>query len=164
MGALLTPKMRLQILNQQCVRSLPVNTVRQLAAELFACSLRHMPGQHWCSVTLFLVDDSGIRQIQKSVFGIDTVTDVIALRYAPLPTEEGVDGEIFVNVERAYSRPCRAPWTPEKEVALYIAHGMDHLNGSEDTTTPLRRRMRQREMRWLRRPAISALLETLRLS
>jgi ssRNA-specific RNase YbeY (16S rRNA maturation enzyme) len=35
------------------------------------------------------------------------------------------------------------------ELALYIAHGFDHLSGADDDTPARRAAMRRTEMRWL---------------
>lgn len=60
--------------------------------------------------------------------------------------------EIFVNVERAAQvRPCSRKWNASRELALYIAHGCDHLiSGEDDARDDERKRMRARELRWLR--------------
>jgi ssRNA-specific RNase YbeY (16S rRNA maturation enzyme) len=60
--------------------------------------------------------------------------------------------EIFVNVERAVvTAQKRNGWSASKELALYIAHGCDHLiSGENDANAAERMRMRRRELRWLR--------------
>ena len=58
--------------------------------------------------------------------------------------------EIIVNAERAWlAGSRRRGWSPSRELALYIAHGCDHLNDERDTTPAGRRRMRRRELHWL---------------
>jgi ssRNA-specific RNase YbeY (16S rRNA maturation enzyme) len=66
-------------------------------------------------------------------------------------------GEIVVNVERAAEAgPGHWPRTRgdrsaiARELALYIAHGCDHLCGADDASRVDRLRMRRRELRWLR--------------
>ena len=41
------------------------------------------------------------------------------------------------------------PWSAGHELALYIAHGLDHLSGADDATYEGYRTMRRRELRWL---------------
>jgi probable rRNA maturation factor len=79
-------------------------------------------------------------------------TDVITQRYDAMPGEEpGVYGELYVNVERAVSAaPAREGWSAEKELLLYVAHGMDHLSGEDDLDDAGRMRMRRRELKWLK--------------
>jgi ssRNA-specific RNase YbeY (16S rRNA maturation enzyme) len=83
---------------------------------------------------------------------VDGATDVTTQRYDAMPGEEmGVYGELYVNVERAISvSSCRSIWGADKELLLYIAHGMDHLAGSDDFTEKDYLRMRRRELSWLR--------------
>jgi probable rRNA maturation factor len=100
-------------------------------------------------VSLVLTDDAYIRNINRAHLGHDCPTDVIAFSFLPLPTESAPRGEIFVNAEMA-ARVGKRFCGKDRELALYIAHGCDHLSGEEDSTPQLRRRMRQRELRWLR--------------
>jgi len=67
-----------------------------------------------------------------------------------LPGESGCQGEIIVNVEQALRARHRPDWSPNQELALYIAHGIDHLHGSTDTNPRECQRMRRRELRWIR--------------
>ena len=54
-----------------------------------------------------------------------------------------------MNISQAH-RLGRRYGGPAHELALYIAHGCDHLAGEDDTTPAQRQRMRKRELRWLR--------------
>ena len=125
--------------------------IRKLAAELASRALATstLP---WGTIAVELTDGIRIREVKQAVFAIDEVTDVIAVTYDPMPgIDRYTNGEIFVNVERAFaSYPKRAGWSANHELALYIAHGFDHLSGEDDTTEAQRRRMRRRELRWLR--------------
>ncbi len=101
----------------------------------------------------------------RAVFDRHGPTDVITMRYAPMP---GLDtetcGELIVNIERAVDEGRkRVPrgWTPAHELALYIAHGLDHLTGADDTDSAGRRRMRARELRWVRGAERAGLLRGL---
>lgn len=120
-------------------------------------------------LTLVLMDDKGIREVHRRCFNADTTTDVISLNYDALPGDTaGTSGEIFVNLECA-ARNARPPkpgsvtsglyWDASRELALYMAHGCDHLGGGEDDTDMARRRMRNRELRWLRMATREGLLD-----
>lgn len=98
-----------------------------------------------------------------SSMGVRGATDVITLRYEaspPFPSR----GELIVNpVEAARAAAARGtqagpallpeeadlPWSAGAELALYVAHGFDHLAGSDDSTASGFRAMRRRELRWL---------------
>lgn len=145
--------MNLQIDNRQKQHGVDRAIIRQLAAALFRLAHRREPDVCWSAVTVVLTDDQGIAAYKHAAFGYREVTDVVTLRYAPSPADPGTEGEIFVNVQRAFARPRRSGWSPIHELALYIAHGCDHLTGADDSTPADRRRMRRRELRWLRTPA-----------
>jgi len=124
---------------------------------------RQDSGTHWGDVLVILTDDERIADVKDHVFSRAEVTDVIALRYDPIP---GIDthttAEIFVNVQRAMQcKLKRRGWSPSKELALYIAHGCDHLTGGVDDTEPERNRMRRRELGWLRQAQAFGVLELL---
>ncbi len=105
----------------------------------------------WRELTLYLLDDAGIAAVNRAVHGSGDVTDVITQRYDPVPGEPpGLYGEIFVNLQCACREGgSRAEWTPDRELALYIAHGCDHLNDREDATDEGFQSMRSRELAWL---------------
>ena len=50
--------------------------------------------------------------------------------------------------------------TADRELALYLAHGCDHLTGADDATPAGRARMRRRELGWLRELALTRLIRT----
>jgi len=54
--------------------------------------------------------------------------------------------------------PIRRAGGPDRELALYLAHGCDHLAGADDATPRQRAAMRRRELRWLRAAAHADLL------
>ncbi len=156
--------MKLQIDNRQKCHRLDRALIQQLATELFRLACRREPEVCWSRVTVVLTDDNGIQAYKLAAFGYREITDVVTLRYAPSPADPGTEGEIFVNVQRAFAHPLRTGWTPIHELALYIAHGCDHLTGADDNTPPERQRMRRRERRWLQasacQTAIAKLLTT----
>ncbi len=116
----------------------------------------------WGHISVILTSDKQIAAVKEQVFGRDEITDVVALRYAPMPgIEDFTTAEIFINVERAAElRPVPA-WPVSKELALYLAHGCDHLAGQSDATEAERNRMRRRELRWLREAEALGLLDDL---
>ena len=107
----------------------------------------------WQEVTIHLLDDAGIAPVNAAIMAHEGATDVITQRYEPCPGEpDGLIGELFVNVERAVAAaPRRAAWSADRELALYLAHGFDHLTGADDGTPAERARMRRREQAWLKR-------------
>jgi rRNA maturation RNase YbeY len=137
--------------------------IRVLTAYLMRLASRLCCGTEWESVAVLLMDDASIRRANRAVSGRDEVTDVLSQRYDPMPGFDGRPcGEVFVNVQRAAERQARAQagarraagtahgWDASKELALYIAHGCDHLTGADDADRRGRLSMRRRELRWLK--------------
>ena len=138
--------MNIVVTNQQ--KAFRVNTarLRQLAAWL----VRQAVLKDVNSLEIMLTDDTGIVAANRAVFGREYVTDVISLAYPPLPNEAGGAGELIINVEQAVREGMRRAGAPDRELALYLAHGCDHLAGADDATPGERAAMRRRELRWLR--------------
>jgi rRNA maturation RNase YbeY len=124
------------------------------AAAFFAMrSSRRVPELgRWHGVEIHLVDDAGSDGAHRAIMGIEGATDVITQAYSAIPPEApGIYGELFVNAVWAVRHaPKRAGWSAAKELLLYIAHGMDHLSGANDYDAADYRRMRRRELGWIR--------------
>ena len=123
-----------------------------LAAREFAGKAARLACESFKEVVIVLQDDEFSSVTHTAINGVDGATDVTTQRYDAMPGEEpGVYGELYVNAERALCA-CnrRRGWSPAKELLLYIAHGMDHLAGSDDQTESDYLRMRRRELLWLR--------------
>lgn len=107
----------------------------------------------WAEVSLLLTDDAGIRKIKRQFFDVDGVTDVITFSSRPQPADgKRRTAEIVVNMERACLEGKKRRGV-EREFALYLAHGCDHLAGHDDRTIKERKRMRRCELRWLKEAA-----------
>lgn len=95
-------------------------------------------------------DDEGIVPANKEYFGKERPTDVISFRYDPIPgEEEGYTGDLIINVDRAVQRGQEEKGA-DYELALYIAHGFDHLSGAEDDTPEKKKVMLDTETAWLK--------------
>ena len=109
-------------------------------------------------VSVLLMDDEGMRALNRRFSGRDETTDVLSFRYLPQAgIRGGTTGECMVNAERALQLGKRHGGVA-RELALYIAHACDHLTGADDADDRQRRRMRRRELRWLREAAARGLL------
>lgn len=109
---------------------------------------------------MILLDDAGMQALNRQYFQKDRPTDVISFRYAAVPGVAGPAGEVLVNVDRAVQvGPRHQGISPE--LALYIAHGVNHLSGVDDATPAERAAMRRTERRWLKAAAAKGLIEGL---
>jgi rRNA maturation RNase YbeY len=113
----------------------------------------------WAEVSVVLTDDAGIAPVNRIFLDHARATDVITFTLAPMPGGgAGTCGEIHLNVQRALAEGARrggstalTTGNAADELVLYLAHGCDHLTGANDRTLMQRRRMRRRELLWIRR-------------
>jgi len=155
--------MRISIHNAQRRFKFDTAALKRLAVALAEFAQMRTPnGPPWREVAIHLLDDAGIAPVNAAIMAHDGATDVITQRYEPCPGEpDGLIGELFVNVERAARvAPRRAGWSADRELALYLAHGCDHLTGADDDTPDERALMRRRELAWLRRLPLTPLFQT----
>lgn len=153
----MTPRKRdrvaIEIRNLQRGFRIDRGPLRSLATALAGAAQRS--AAPWRELTVILADDATIDPINRAVMGHAGPTDVITQRYEAVPGEPpGLVGELVINVEQAWRvgthlAGARSAWSPAHELALYLAHGCDHLAGAEDDTPAGRIRMRRRERRWL---------------
>jgi rRNA maturation RNase YbeY len=140
--------MTITIQNNQTKHPVEIEHIQQLAEFLGQQLEGLQPDLMWNDITILLLDDDGITEPNRTYFGKDRATDVITFRYDPVPGEEGYDGDLLVNCQRAITEGPNHDGI-QHELALYIAHGFDHLSGAEDYTDEARAAMRQTELGWL---------------
>ncbi|NLB69859.1 MAG: rRNA maturation RNase YbeY [Lentisphaerae bacterium] len=114
------------------------------------------------SISVLFAGNDEITEVNRLVMDSSDTTDVIAVPYSATPAEPA-SAEIFINADLAYTRgsspqntrdiidSSEADWSPAHELALYIAHGFDHLAGAEDHTDTGFKEMRKREISWVRK-------------
>ena len=142
--------MNLDLVNRQRRRPVRRPAVRDLIAWLMKRPAFSRGPRKWADIAVLLLDDRGMAEANGRVFRRPESTDAISLAYRPAAAGGGWRGEILVNVERACAEGRRTGRTPGGELALYLAHGLDHLAGASDRTSAQRARMLARERRWLR--------------
>jgi rRNA maturation RNase YbeY len=143
--------MNVDISNRQTHVALRGQHIRQLARFFMQRVAQSNPRVEWKDFSLVLADDNALLELNRRFFGRNETTDVMAFPYERLPGEplHGSGGEVVVNAQQARRYGAKRG-NVVRELALYIAHGCDHLAGAEDDSPARRRRMRQRELRWLR--------------
>lgn len=115
-----------------------------------------------CEVGISLVDDVGIKQLNKEFRNIDTPTDVLSFPMAEIiegdiiSTEGDFDheegllllGDIVISLERAKRQAEDYLHTFEREVAFLTTHGVFHLLGydHEDSAEEMRMLEKQEEV------------------
>ena len=118
----------------------------------------------WKEISIVLVDDTEISLVNRKHLAREGATDVISFCFEPIPGDnELFTGEVIVNIQRAVevANGTKTGWDASRELALYIAHGCDHLLDESDYDPAGRKRMRRRELRWLKDAAEQNLTDDL---
>ena len=114
----------------------------------------------YCRAKADTVSTRASAAAHRAANGAEGATDVITLPYAATPlaparaelvvcpavalrAAAARDPATLLPEERAL------PWGADAELALYLAHGLDHLAGSDDDAPAGYRAMRRRELRWI---------------
>lgn len=122
--------------------------VKRLAklAQQFARTLKLGPAE----LSLSLVRDGTIRKLKHQYFGIDAATDVLSF---PLGEMTGPGprllGDIVISVDTARRAAVDFESSFEKELELYLAHGLLHLVGFDHQTPREAREMERWERKLL---------------
>lgn len=140
--------MQIHITNRQKALAVRRTALAALAGRLAARAFG-AEGNPFAELSVVLLDDAAMPACKERVFGVRRQTDVISLAYAAVPGIQPATAELVINAERALREGGRHPGGAARELALYLAHGLDHLAGRDDDTPERRRSMRRRETRWL---------------
>ena len=92
-------------------------------------------------ICILFADDARIRRLNKRYGKKNKSTDVLAFE----------TGDIIISAETAARNSRGFGSTPADELKLYMIHGILHLSGYDDTTSPKRKAMRIMEERVLKR-------------
>ena len=99
-------------------------------------------------LSIVLVDNSRIKELNKQYFNSDEVTDVISF---PLSNNKNsLSGEVIVSVETAVDTAAKRNISVEGEIVLYILHGILHLLGYDDGNEGDARVMHEEESKILK--------------
>ena len=99
------------------------------------------------SVQVSLVDDEEISRVHAQFMDNPDPTDVITFPY-------GDDGEILISVETAERQAREYKSSFDREITLYLVHGLLHLAGYDDSSE-----VERGEMEELQEALVSELLE-----
>ncbi|MDD2707754.1 MAG: rRNA maturation RNase YbeY [Verrucomicrobiae bacterium] len=96
-------------------------------------------------LTAVFVDDAAIAELNWRHLRHRGATDIITFDYG--------DGraDLFISLDTARRQAAEYRQSFERELTLYLVHGMLHLSGFDDRTPEQRRRMRREESWFLKR-------------
>ena len=95
-------------------------------------------------ISLAIVDDQQIHQLNLAHLQHDYATDVLSFLFESGPTF--VSGEVIVSAETAERVAAELNIAPRDELLLYVVHGTLHLVGFDDQQPAARATMMQREL------------------
>lgn len=137
--------MKIHVENRQRAVRVNLPWLRRFAEAALEKCAPHSPDRRFglrqlAEVEVAIVSDRVIARVHRDFMGLPGPTDVITFEH----------GEIVMSAPTA-QRYARAYGHPtDRELALYIIHGLLHLNGHEDTTARGAARMRRTQERLLR--------------
>ena len=101
-------------------------------------------------LSLSLVRDPAIRKLKREYFGIDAATDVLSFPAGDFPGPGPRPlGDIVISLDTARRAARDLDTTLERELALYLAHGLLHLLGFDHQTPKDARAMARLEKKLL---------------
>jgi len=156
--------MKIEVNNRQKLCRPDIQQIKELIRYFMLQDAKRSPENRWGDISIVLADDKGIETLNEQYLGRKESTDVLSFRYDPVPGDaQLLSGEIIVNVQRALQRPLKIHrrWNASKELSLYLAHGCDHLMDENDNNKARYRRMRRRELRWMKQAATTLMLDKL---
>mgnify|MGYP000261682459 CR=1 FL=1 len=113
-------------INNKAEYSVDIERLRRTAEKF----LQHFQKQDR-DISLALVGDEEIRELNRVYRGLDKPTDVLAF---PEEEEEGSLGEIIIDYDQVARQAPKFSQTPEEELVFILVHGLLHLLGYSDYT------------------------------
>lgn len=112
--------------------------------EIAARVLKILKSPRDIKLEIIFLSDAAIRTLNKKYKHRDAPTDVLSF-------DLGESGEVIISADTASRNSEYFGTFFEKELVLYVIHGILHLYGYNDGTAPQKRRMSNKENHILRR-------------
>ncbi|MEQ8790774.1 MAG: rRNA maturation RNase YbeY [Pirellulaceae bacterium] len=108
-----------------------------------ARSVLHEEGVAAAEISLAVVDDPTIHDLNRRYLQHDYATDVLSFL---LDEQQGrLEGEVIVSADTAAAAAEQYGWSLNDELLLYVVHGALHLVGYDDLDPDSKAEMRRRE-------------------
>jgi probable rRNA maturation factor len=133
-----------EISNTQAFLAVDTDELVQLARRVLQAE-----GITRASISLALVDNATIHEVNRQHLGHDWPTDVISFPLSE-PEDPELGGELVISAEMAVATAHEMNVAPADELALYVVHGLLHLCGYDDHSQQDAHQMRNRENQILR--------------
>lgn len=141
---------KIEITNRQKIKRLNLKKISFFSKKIIGLvshtcqSPRNFKISPSAKISLFFCDNKIIRRLNRKYFHKTSSTDVIAF---PLQDKLNPDylGEIVISVEEAVKASKNYDYNWQKEIILYLVHGILHLIGYNDTTESAKKIMERRQ-------------------
>ncbi len=109
--------------------------------------VRKVMGTRRGRISVVFIDSRRCRTLNRQFLHHDDVTDVITF---PLETGKVLEGEIYVNLDRARQQARTYRVSVAEETARLVVHGVLHLLGYDDRSAHAAKRMTRVQERHVR--------------
>ncbi len=133
--------MKITLKNLQNKLCIPEKRVKSLALKVLAGEKAAKIG--W--INICFVDNAQIRKFNAKFLKADCVTDVLAFDLSGPDDKGKILADIIISAEAAVKQSAFFKTTPDKEVLLYVTHGILHILGFRDKTKTQIQLMRKKE-------------------
>ncbi|MCF7872606.1 MAG: rRNA maturation RNase YbeY [Candidatus Omnitrophica bacterium] len=129
----------MEISNRQKIKRIDMQRLRKYLKQIFSYLIIEEK-----KASFVFCDNQFIMELNYNYFKKNTATDVISFPLAD-DMEPNYLGEVVVSVEEAVltAKELKLNW--QKELLLYIIHGILHLIGFKDQTSKQREEMEQKQ-------------------
>ncbi|MFC1624097.1 rRNA maturation RNase YbeY [Candidatus Omnitrophota bacterium] len=139
--------MRIDIMNLQ-------NKVRisKKGVEKYVKSILKAMGESDAELSLLFVTDLYIKRLNWKYRRVNSKTDVLAFSMREgddIPKDSPILGDVVVSTETAKREAIKRSRPVQKEIYLYLVHGILHLLGYDDKKPNDRRKMKLKEEKLL---------------
>lgn len=106
-------------------------------------------GQRESAISLSLIGDGAMRELNRNYRGKDAATDVLSfpMEHAPAPDAERLLGDVVISVDTAARQATEYDATLQRELYRLLIHGLLHLLGHDHVRAAERRVMEREERR-----------------
>ncbi len=115
----------------------------------------HEYGIAEAEISIAVVDDPTIREINNNYLGHDYETDVISFPLEQDADRKYLSGQLIVSADTAASVASEFQHAMEDELLLYVVHGTLHLVGLDDKQPASAAAMRVAERKYLEKTGVA---------
>ncbi|MBQ7036084.1 MAG: rRNA maturation RNase YbeY [Clostridia bacterium] len=137
---------KIRIRNEQSAFPFTLS-VRYTIRKCIRGAVREMGGEK-CEVSVMIVDNAAIKELNAQWRNIDRATDVLSF---PMGDDSPLLGDIVLSLEKAYEQANEYGHSPAREIGFLTVHSMLHLYGYDHMEEDERVEMRRMEEKILKK-------------